>query len=101
MAKLTSGPTRVKTEAEALAELNAFAAEANEIVGEPEAVAIEPEIEPETPVIQVFESGYMVVHPLVIGSRIIDTLQPMPADHGLTDEDFNALLLRGAIKRVI
>lgn len=100
MAKLTSGPVKtanVDAEAKALAELNAFAAEANEIVGEPEAVAIEPE----TPVIQVFESGFMVVHPLVIGSRIIDTLQPMPADHGLTDKDFNALLLRGAIKRVI
>lgn len=88
-------PTMTEEEAKLLQELEAV--QAAEV-----AAATVPEVTPEvTPQIINYESGYVVVHPLIVKGMVIDTLQPLPANHGLDDENMRRLLLAGAIKKMV
>lgn len=92
-------PTMTEEEAKLLQELEAVQAAEVAAATVPEVVATPtPEV---TPQIINYESGYVVVHPLIVKGMVIDTLQPLPANHGLDDENMRRLLLAGAIKKMV
>lgn len=88
-------PTMTEEEAKLLQELEAVQAAEVAAATVPEVVATP------TPEVITYESGYVVVHPLIVKGMVIDTLQPLPANHGLDDENMRRLLLAGAIKKMV